>query len=133
MVQLDLFRSQIVGDAVKNRSDLDNSIEDLNSLVSDVHDLSHRLHSAQLDHIGLAAAIRDLCRQISHSYGLAIDFQGDATPARFTQDVSLCFYRVAQEALNNVVKHSPVKQCAAHAQWETRSSPDAGSGFGGRI
>jgi signal transduction histidine kinase len=106
VVQLDLFRSQAVGDAVENRSDLDSSIENLNSLVSDVHDLSHRLHSTQLEHVGLTAAIRDLCRQISNSYGLAIDFQGDAAPGRFTQDVSLCFYRVAQEALNNVVKHS---------------------------
>jgi signal transduction histidine kinase len=106
VVQLDLFRSQVVGDAVKNRSDLDSSIQDLNSLVSDVHDLTHRLHSAQLEHISLAAAIRDLCQQLSHSYGLAIDFEGDATPGPIAQDVSLCFYRVAQEALNNVVKHS---------------------------
>jgi signal transduction histidine kinase len=106
VVQLDLFRGQIAAETLKSRADLDSSIENLSSLVSDVHDLSHRLHSSMLEHIGLTAAIRDLCRQISQSYGLEIDFQGDETPSRFTQDVSLCFYRVAQEALNNVVRHS---------------------------
>jgi signal transduction histidine kinase len=106
VVQLDLFRGQIAADTLKSRADLDSSIENLSSLVSDVHNLSHRLHSSMLEHIGLTAAIRDLCQQISQSYGLKIEFQGDAIPKRFTQDVSLCFYRVAQEALNNVVRHS---------------------------
>jgi signal transduction histidine kinase len=106
VVQLDLFRGQIAAETLNSRADLDSSIENLSSLVSDVHDLSHRLHSSMLEHIGLTAAIRDLCRQISQSYGLEIDFQGDETPSRFSQDVSLCFYRVAQEALNNVVRHS---------------------------
>ena len=106
VVQLDLFRGQVAAETLKNRTDLDSSIENLSSLVSDVHNLSHRLHSSKLEHIGLPAAIRDLCQQISQSYGLQIDFQRDGARDRFTHDISLCFYRVAQEALNNVVKHS---------------------------
>jgi signal transduction histidine kinase len=106
VVQLDLFRGQVEAQELKNRTDLDNSIENLGSLASDVHNLSHRLHSSKLEHIGLTAAIRDLCQQISQSYGLEIDFRGDGAQDRFTHDISLCFYRVAQEALNNVVKHS---------------------------
>ncbi len=106
VVQLDLFRGQAAAEALRNRTDLDSSIENLSSLVSDVHDLSHRLHSSKLEHIGLTASIRDLCRQISQSYGLEIDFYGDGVRERFTHDISLCFYRVAQEALNNVVRHS---------------------------
>jgi signal transduction histidine kinase len=106
VVQLDLFRGQVEAQGLRNRTDLDNSIENLGSLASDVHNLSHRLHSSKLEHIGLTAAIRDLCQQISQSYGLEIDFRGDGTQDRFTHDISLCFYRVAQEALNNVVKHS---------------------------
>jgi signal transduction histidine kinase len=106
LVELDLFGRQLPSDAVKNRTDLDSSIQILNSLVSDVHNLSHRLHSSQLEHVGLEAAIAELCRQISNSYGVEIDFQVDAAPGGLARDVSLCFYRVAQEALNNVVKHS---------------------------
>ena len=106
VVQLDLFRSQLPVVAVDNRYDLDSSVQTLNSLVSDVHGLSHRLHSVQLEHLGLKAALEELCRQISQSYGLEIDLQMDAVPGRFSRDVSLCFYRVAQEAFNNVVKHS---------------------------
>ncbi len=106
VIQLDLFGAQLPVDAVKNRTDLDSSIQNLRSLVSDVHNLSHRLHFAQLEHIGLKGAITELCRQIARSYGLEIDLQVDAAPVGLAQDVSLCFYRVAQEALNNVVKHS---------------------------
>ena len=106
VVQLDLFRGQVAGEGLKNHTDLDSSIENLSSLVSDVHNLSHRLHSSKLEHMGLTAAIRDLCQQISQSYGLEIDFQEDGPRNHFAHDISLCFYRVAQEALNNVVKHS---------------------------
>ena len=105
VVQLDLFRGQVAAE-VLNRTDLDGSIENLGSLVSDVHNLSHRLHSSKLEHMGLTVAIRDLCQQISQSYGLEIHFQEDAPRNHFAHDISLCFYRVAQEALNNVVKHS---------------------------
>ena len=50
--------------------------------------------------------MREVCQQISHRHDLRIDLQADALPVDLRQDVSLCFYRVAQEALNNVVKHS---------------------------
>jgi signal transduction histidine kinase len=106
LVRLDLFGSQLPPEDGKNRSDLDSSIRNLDALVSDIHNLSHRLHSSKLQHLGLRAAITELCQQVSDSYGLEIDFQTDGTPVRLPQDVSLCFYRVAQEALNNVVKHS---------------------------
>ena len=106
LVELDLFGRQLPVDAVNNRTDLDSSIQNLNTLVSDVHNLSHRLHSSQLEHLGLEAAIAELCRRISNSYGVEIDFQTETAPGQLTRDVSLCFYRVAQEALNNVVKHS---------------------------
>jgi len=106
LVELDLFGRQLPADAVKNRTDLDSSIQNLSTLVSDVHNLSHRLHSSQLEHLGLEAAIAELCRRISNSYGVEIDFRTETAPGRLARDVSLCFYRVAQEALNNVVKHS---------------------------
>jgi signal transduction histidine kinase len=106
LLELDLFGNQLPAEGLKNRTDFDSSIRHLNELVSDVHNLSHRLHSSNLELVGLQAAIKELCQQISHSYGLEIDFQTDGAPGRLPRDVSLCFYRVAQEALNNVVKHS---------------------------
>lgn len=133
LVQLDLFGSQLPVETVKNRTDLDSSMQTLHSLVSDVHNLSHRLHSSQLEHLGLGAALTELCRQISHSYGLEIDLEIDTAPGRLAQDVSLCFYRVAQEAFNNVVKHSK----ANRAQLTLNEKPgllrmqirDSGVGF----
>ncbi len=91
VVQLDLYRSQLPAEAVQNRADLDSSVESMNSLVSDVHNLSHRLHSSQLEHLGLKAALKELCRQISQTYGLEIDLQVDPVSGRFSQKFHFAF------------------------------------------
>jgi signal transduction histidine kinase len=133
VVQLDLYRGQFPAEAVQNRADLERSVEILNSLVSDVHNLSHRLHSSQLEHLGLKAALKELCRQISQTYGLEIDLQVDAVSGGFSRDVSLCFYRVAQEALNNIVKHSAASRSQLtldeKSGWLRMNIQDSGVGF----
>jgi signal transduction histidine kinase len=71
-----------------------------------VHDLSHGLHPFQLEHLGLVASLRILCRDISKNKEIEISFEGEALPQQTPRDVALSIYRVAQEALNNVVRHS---------------------------
>ncbi len=133
VVQLDLYRGRLPAEALQNRADLDSSVESLNSLVSDVHGLSHRLHSSQLEHLGLKAALKELCRQISQTYGLKIDLQVDAVSGRFSPEVSLCFYRVAQEAFNNIVKHSKASRTQLtldeKSRWLRMHIQDFGVGF----
>ena len=75
-------------------------------LSTSVHELSHRLHPAKLEQLGLVAAVRGLCKEFSQSHGLAIEFIDSAVPNPVSDDVALCLYRIAQEALGNVVKHS---------------------------
>jgi len=88
-------------------------IEDLRKLTqdisSDVHRLSHRLHPAKLDHLGLVAAINGLCRELSEQYDFHIDFLHRDVPRPIPKDAALCLFRVAQEALSNIVKHSGVR------------------------
>lgn len=74
-------------------------------LTSDVHQLSHQLHSAKLQHLGLHSAVEELTRQISKHNQISIKLNGPHD-ILLPPDVSLCFFRVTQEALNNVIRHS---------------------------
>lgn len=80
--------------------------ENVKELAGDVHNLSHRLHSSKLRLLGLKAALVEVCRQVSRQHNLDIQVQAGELPSELSDDLSLCFYRVAQEALNNAVKHS---------------------------
>jgi PAS domain S-box-containing protein len=81
-------------------------------IVNDLRDLSHELHGSRLQSMGLVAAIEMLCRDTSKQLGVTVPFVHGTLPADVDPDVSLCVYRIAQEALNNVARHSR----ARHAQ-----------------
>lgn len=85
--------------------------ERLAALSGDVHDLSRQLHPAILDELGLVEAIRSECLAFTRREGIAVDFRADAVPQSVAQDVGLCIYRVAQEALRNLAKHAAVSDC----------------------
>ncbi len=79
-------------------------------LSSDVHRLSHELHPSKLDQLGLVTSLGSLCRELADKHGLRIDFSHRSVPRSIPGDVALCLYRVAQEGLQNVVKHSAATQ-----------------------
>jgi PAS domain S-box-containing protein len=75
-------------------------------LATDVHALSHRLHSTRLQHLGLRSAVEELTKQLSKQYQISISFTTYGRDAILPHEISLCLFRVTQEALNNVVRHS---------------------------
>jgi len=79
---------------------------------SDVQSLSHQLHSSILDCLGIAMAISGLCDEMSKQYDISIDFTEQNVRKHLPKDISLCLFRIAQEALHNAVKHSEVSQFA---------------------
>ena len=78
----------------------------LKRLSSEVHRISHELHPAKLEQLGLVAALRGFCKEFSLAHEMAIEFADHSVPRAVPQDTALCLYRIAQEALHNVVKHS---------------------------
>lgn len=104
--QLDSVNSQLHNGNAPAKPSLDEPLQELSTLITDVHKLSHRLHSSKLEHLGLKVAMTELCQHFSEKYGLAVDLRANAIPAALRGEAALCFYRVAQEAMNNVVKHS---------------------------
>lgn len=79
---------------------------DVAVLGQDLYRLAHHLHPATLQHLGLAGAIRAFCRDMSAARKLKIDLQIGEVPEQVAEDIALCVYRIAQEALHNVVRHS---------------------------
>jgi PAS domain S-box-containing protein len=84
---------------------LDEVREQVSDLGSDVQSLSHRLHSSKLDYLGLGAAAAGFCRELSDRQKVEIDFHAVDVPKKLPREISLCLFRVLQEALQNAVKH----------------------------
>src|SRR6266478_4938143 len=104
-IELDMVRQQLGGE-----SEIRERIEQLQALTgelgTDLHLLSHALHSAKLKHLGLEAALRELCGRMSNSQGLVVELNCGKASNLVMGDEALALYRVAQEALNNVFRHS---------------------------
>jgi signal transduction histidine kinase len=75
-------------------------------LATDIHELSHELHSSKLRYLGLPAALKELAQKTSSQQGLRVDFRADPLPKNLPPELALCLFRIGQEALTNVVKHS---------------------------
>jgi PAS domain S-box-containing protein len=74
-------------------------------IAAKVSNLSHRLHSSELEFLGLRVAVERMCRDFGRQYRVDVDHEIKDLPALSTA-VSLCFYRIVQEAFQNVAKHS---------------------------
>jgi signal transduction histidine kinase len=73
---------------------------------ADLHTFSHRLHSSTLERLGLVPGVSALCKEYAIQYGITVDFQADDIPRSIHPDVSLCIFRIVQEGLRNLKKHS---------------------------
>jgi signal transduction histidine kinase len=82
----------------------------IEDLVNDVQALSHQLHSPKLDYLGLAAAAASFCRELSDRHGMEIEFHSENISKELPKEISLCLFRVLQEALQNAIKHSGSRQ-----------------------
>jgi signal transduction histidine kinase len=84
--------------------------EELVELSEDVHALSRQLHPSILDDLGLVEALRSECASFSRREEIEVIYRPVDVPSSPPKEVSLCIYRVAQEALRNVAKHAASKQ-----------------------
>jgi PAS domain S-box-containing protein len=102
-------------------------------IASDVQALSHELHSSQLQLLGVVAAIRGFCLEISARQKVEVDFSHQDVPGTVRPDIALCLFRVLQEALQNAVRHSSAVRFTVNL-WGTPKAigltvHDGGRGF----
>ena len=90
-------------------------LEGINDLahatLNEVHTMAVRLRPSVLDDLGLAAALRSYAKEFSENTGIPVDMQMLAMSQRLTPELETVLYRVVQEALTNVARHSGAGYC----------------------
>jgi len=89
-----------------NRQDVSLLQSDLIGLSEDVRRISHDLHPSMLSQTGLTAALAGLCQSQRHRHGPEIELKVSPQAKDLSEDISLCLYRVTQEALSNAIRHA---------------------------
>ena len=88
---------------------IDQLLTQTSEIGADVQSLSHELHSSKLQYLGLAAALSGFCWEFSQQQKVEIDCNTHDLPSYLSPEISLCLFRVLQEALHNAAKHSGVR------------------------
>jgi PAS domain S-box-containing protein len=88
----------------------------LADLGKDIQTLSHRLHSSKIEYLGLVTAAKSFCRELSEQRNVRIEFKHSNMPTALPKEISLCLFRVLQEALQNAVRHSGTQDFAVEVQ-----------------
>jgi signal transduction histidine kinase len=120
----------------ENPSEVPSRVQELRKqtieISDDVQALSHELDSSKLERLGAIRGIRSWCREFGDRQKMEIDFNSDIA-SDLPLEVGVCLFRVLQEALHNVVKHSGVKrievQLSEHLNDVHLIVTDQGRGF----
>jgi PAS domain S-box-containing protein len=100
-----------------------------------LHDLSYELHPARLQTLGLLESLRVMCSEFSHQRNIHVTFAAadSELPLVIEPGVSLCVYRITQEALHNVARHSRAAEASVQLSYEGNDIylevADSGVGF----
>jgi signal transduction histidine kinase len=113
------------------------ALEDVRSIADGVlhtvRDLSHVLHPALLDDLGLAAATEWYLKGFGKRHGVRVDLLHDRMDERLAPATEAAVYRIVQEALTNVAKHAHATNCRVYLQRLTNTLlvtiEDDGVGF----
>jgi two-component system sensor histidine kinase UhpB len=89
-----------------DRERLHGLTEVLSDMSTDLHNISHQLHPTKLDLQGLVPAIASFCREFSDQCELQVTFLHHDVPGQVPKDVAIGLFRIVQEALRNIVKHT---------------------------
>jgi PAS domain S-box-containing protein len=102
-------------------------------IANDIQVLSHELHSSKLELLGIAAAMRGFCQEFSNQQQVDVHFMAQDVPGQLPPAISLCLFRVLQEALQNARKHSGARHFEVQL-WGAENEvhllvSDSGEGF----
>ncbi len=129
--QLDELASSSKGLSDEERLHLENLRQQINSIMEGVRRLSHDLRPATLDRLGLLPALEWLASQVPS--GVSVEVKAYGTERRLPAEVELVLFRIAQEALSNVRRHSQATKAEVKVEFEDKKTritvKDNGKGF----
>ena len=103
---IDVGRTEVAASDLSHAQAMRSIREGLVRLSEDIHALAYQLHPSVLEELGLAEALRAECERRRRQSTLDLSLEIGQLPAAVGHDAALCLFRVAQEALNNVARHS---------------------------
>jgi PAS domain S-box-containing protein len=119
-IELGVLKQSLPDSAGEIRSRIQKVGKSVSDIGQDIQALSHRLHSSKLEYLGILAAMAGFCKELSELQKVEIDFSHTNVPAVVPPEISLCLFRVLQQALHNGVTHSGVRSFRV----ELRGLPD---------
>jgi len=135
MVAMDLEQlAENVGESSGETSQQFHELFDrVSELGADLHSLSHRLHSSTLESLGLLAGMEAFCKEFAEQQGVQVDFVHGNIPRGVPEDAALCMFRITQEALRNIKRHSGANRAEVRLELQDGrlhlSVSDCGRGF----
>ncbi len=132
-VNLKTLKQHVPASEDKQNRYIDEACTRISDLENDIQALSHRLHSSKLEYLGLEAAANSFCTELSERQNVKIDFRCDGISETLSDEISLCLFRVLQEAVHNAVKYSGVGEFEVSISGESNEIQlrvhDSGAGF----
>jgi PAS domain S-box-containing protein len=132
LAMLAIELEQLQDDPSEVRSRVQELRKRTTEISNDVQALSHDLHSSQLEYLGVVAGMKSWCKEFGERQRMQIDCRHDVR-STLPPEIGLCLFRVLQEALHNVSKHSGVKQIEVQLREESDeihlTVSDSGRGF----
>jgi two-component system NarL family sensor kinase len=135
LLTIDLEQMKLASqqDGLAFASELETLVRTAGEITSDVHNVSRRLHPSQVELLGLAPALNNFCREFANRNSMRIQFTSACLTCKVPEEASLCLFRVAQEAIRNVHKHSGCREALVELDEISGSLrlriSDRGSGF----
>ena len=130
-IDLDMLRQSLAGSA-ETAQELERMRRETDELVVDMRRLSHQEHHPQLD-LGLQHGVVSFCEDFSRKHGITTKLVHEGDLEQIPQTVGFTLFRVLQEALNNVAKHSGAHsvtvKLGVHGDQATLRVTDEGRGF----
>jgi PAS domain S-box-containing protein len=105
-VELEQWNQHLPESAVDIHDHIHHARQRLSDIANDIQALSHRLHSSKLEYLGLVAAANSFCKEFSEQQKVRIEFSHLDVPRTIPREISLCLFRILQEAVQNAAKHS---------------------------
>jgi signal transduction histidine kinase len=84
--------------------------------IQSVRDLSQLLHPPVLDDLGLLATLEWYLAVFSKRTGIATEIVQEGAEQRLADEIEVCLYRIALEALTNIARHAEATQCRLYLQ-----------------
>ena len=105
----------------------------VSEIAADLHSLSHSLHPSALENLGLAAGVKVFCREFANQQQMQIHFAHENVPQAIPAEAALCLFRITQEGLRNIKRHSGTNSAEVRLEWVEQqlhlSVTDRGKGF----